>query len=252
MGNETEINTRAKSGTKSNPQSDGSLSKEVLRVMEDIVKKHTQKLLTEISSLKTQVQKLTESNEDLKMLLNERKEPPCAPENDVGNSSQARNFHKSTISDDSAANKKQEQKGEPKSRKTADGMVIKSKQSEFVSAKIVRGTALDEGGSHEFSAAVRKTWLYVGRCRPETTEEHITSWLTDKFPGRSFTASPLQSKGYPSFRVGADAAIEDVLYEASTWPKDVLVKRFKFFRSDRQQSDVGDFQSRRVQNGSGQ
>lgn len=89
----------------------------------------------------------------------------------------------------------------------------------------------DMSDKDSFTATERKIWLYVGKCKQNTTEEQIKMYLERKCPEKTFVINKLNSKGFnASFRVGAEIALKDVLYDPSFWPKDILIKQYKFFR----------------------
>lgn len=100
--------------------------------------------------------------------------------------------------------------------------------------KILFGTADSETEiDSEFSAAEKKLWIYIGRCKPDTTEDKIMAYLQRKCPNAAFTVESLQSRGLPSYKLSAPADLEKLLYTSSFWPKKVLIKRFDFRRTFR-------------------
>nr|CAI5849305.1 unnamed protein product [Callosobruchus analis] len=83
-----------------------------------------------------------------------------------------------------------------------------------------------------FAGADRRLWIYVGRCKQNSTEAGVGEYLQKKSPGHNFTVVKLNSKGYHhSYRVEADTELKDVLYNGDYWPKGVLVKKFKFLKN---------------------
>lgn len=89
-----------------------------------------------------------------------------------------------------------------------------------------------------FSAAERRLWLYIGRCKPNTEPELVQEFLTKKFKTHKFEITKLESKGNnKAFRVGASIELEHELYDSATWPQGVVIKRYRFFRSGKQPRD---------------
>lgn len=102
---------------------------------------------------------------------------------------------------------------------------------------IIVGEGQSTGASAKstgFSGALRRAWLYVGRAHKNTTEQHVTQHLKMNFPNKDFTVEALpvsETANSVSFKVGADISLLDQLSQPEVWPKDVVVRRFKFFRS---------------------
>lgn len=83
--------------------------------------------------------------------------------------------------------------------------------------------------SDGFAATPRNIWLYVGRCKADTTVDDVRNYLNSKTPNYTFDIVKLDTKGpNSSFRVGADPSLENVLYDADFWPSGMLVKRYFF------------------------
>lgn len=85
-----------------------------------------------------------------------------------------------------------------------------------------------------FGAPEGRLWLYVGRCRSDTSEEHIVTYVNNKCQEDVIVTSDvfkLPSKGKnASFRLSLDMKLREQVYNPSFWPVNVVVKRFKFFR----------------------
>lgn len=72
------------------------------------------------------------------------------------------------------------------------------------------------GGS--FSAAMRRTWLHVGKVQKRTTTDQVVQRLKCKFPGADFLVDSLptcEDAWSVSFKVGADIGLSG----ASTIPR---------------------------------
>lgn len=100
---------------------------------------------------------------------------------------------------------------------------------------IITGTAepCNRVTSPTFASAVRHAWLYVGRVGTHVREEDVAKYLQEKFPNENFlvTTLPKRENAHSvAFKVGADMDLLDDLSRAETWPRGVLVKRFRFFR----------------------
>lgn len=91
------------------------------------------------------------------------------------------------------------------------------------------GTSKDQSSC---LAAARRIWVYVGRCRSDLTVEQLTSYLQRQSPGHHFEVEKLTTKGRNSaFKVGTSYELKDLMYSPSYWPENILIKRFRFFRT---------------------
>nr|CAH7739394.1 unnamed protein product [Callosobruchus chinensis] len=100
-------------------------------------------------------------------------------------------------------------------------------------SKAVFGSGKDSTG---FKAAHRRTWIYVGRATPGTSEDDIKNVLQKKFEDRDFIIEKLpkwKNAQTESFKVGADKDLEDDLFDSSMWPVGTLVKKYTFFREQK-------------------
>lgn len=98
----------------------------------------------------------------------------------------------------------------------------------------VVGSCCDEKNKDiPFTGAARKIWLYVDRCEAGVKPEHVNEYLNRRCPGKNFVVEPVRQNEFrPSFRVGAQPELEPVLRQPTFWPKDIIVRRFKFFRTN--------------------
>lgn len=98
----------------------------------------------------------------------------------------------------------------------------------------VRGTAKVMDGS-TLAAADRLAWLFVGRCRPQTTEEDLVRYLKQKAPQHNFVMNAIQKHDQnlsknKSFRIGLNYALLTEAGKLEFWPKDLIIRRFQFFQ----------------------
>lgn len=116
----------------------------------------------------------------------------------------------------------------PNQQKTEDTKTARV-QSKW---RTIRGTnEVTDSEEVTLAAAPRMIWLYVGRCDPSTTMEQVQTFLERKCPNNKFEVVKLDSKGKTlAFKVGANQSLENKLYDPFFWPKDIIIKRFKFFK----------------------
>jgi hypothetical protein len=77
-------------------------------------------------------------------------------------------------------------------------------------------------------------WLHIYKCKHDTTEENILSYLSNKLPNTTFEVKQLKKNtNSTSFRVNTayDVQLINELYNENFWPLGVSVQRFKFFRT---------------------
>lgn len=95
------------------------------------------------------------------------------------------------------------------------------------------GTKKDnDNESLDFRAAARRAWLHVARVNKETTADKVKQYLQNKFK-QDFVVENLPVRDDAnsiSFKVGADIELLDQLLDANTWPENIVVRRFRFFR----------------------
>lgn len=102
-------------------------------------------------------------------------------------------------------------------------------------SKIVFGSGSLNSTKSGFSAVVRKTWIYVGRASPGTSEDNMRALLAEKFPKRDFIIEKLpkwKDGTTESFKVGVDIDLVDDIFNSENWPSGTLIKKYKFFRGD--------------------
>lgn len=232
------------------------------KIINDVVSARTSELLVQIAELKTEVSNLRQSNIDLVRLVS-AKPSLLHAENGSRNISNKNFSCKSTDS----TSIKTSAVSNPQNKKRKDNEVIGNQSATDIGqklksdknigdsstvrrghshqkTKIIVGTGAASpaasgrdgtgtgGSSGGFAAAGRRLWLYVGRCLGTVTCEDVDAWMGSKWPGHTFDISRLISKGKnASFRVGVDAELQDEVYKSECWPKDVVIKRYRFFRS---------------------
>lgn len=94
-------------------------------------------------------------------------------------------------------------------------------------------------GEKTFSSAKRRVWIHIGKVEVNTSEEMIKSHLHKLFPNRLFVIEQQKiSEGAnsTSFKVGGDMDLMNELYNSENWPSGVTIRRFGFFRQNRQQN----------------
>lgn len=215
---------------------------EVKLIIEQTLQEHTNILLNEIKSLKQEVTDLKQSNIDMVRLLTTGKCFQQVSDNENAfisrrnqldlNSSIETTSSSDTIVEvqsfsEKSVNNKKHQHTNTTQKHPHKNAHATAKYSGRMQNVIVGTSSADT--TEEFSASNRRLWLYVGRCKPNSRPEHIKAYLEKRSPGHTFEVTKLPSLGRnSSYRVEADLELQDVLYTPSHWPKDVLVKRFKF------------------------
>ena len=89
-----------------------------------------------------------------------------------------------------------------------------------------------------FRAADKTAWLYVGKTAIGTTSDMVTKYLKEKFPDANVTVEELHAREVSdknnfktkSFKVGIDYELLDAMQNPNTWPENIIVRRFRFFR----------------------
>lgn len=99
---------------------------------------------------------------------------------------------------------------------------------------VIRGTA-EKVETSTLAAADRLAWLYVGRCRSETTEQDITEYLRQKMPSHRFFVNEIKKHESnqninKSFRVGVEFLLLTELMKPEFWPKNIVIRKYQFFR----------------------
>lgn len=86
-------------------------------------------------------------------------------------------------------------------------------------------------GDTKFIGIAKKAWLYIGRVNKTTKKEDVMEYLNKKFPTTTFEIEDLNSKGmFASFKIGFDFNCLDEVNKPESWPKEVCIRRFEFFR----------------------
>lgn len=93
-------------------------------------------------------------------------------------------------------------------------------------------------GGNELTG-VKRAWFHLSRVKSETTEEEVRTYLEGKFPTqKSFIIEKQESKGRnASFKIGADFHLKDDMMDGSFWPRNVVVKRFLFWKEKNPQTN---------------
>ncbi|KAK9708880.1 hypothetical protein QE152_g26939 [Popillia japonica] len=204
-------------------------------VISDIINKSTESLKEEIAALKSEIC-------ELKSILSgvaggnlmKPSDAKSKLENDITNLL----LNTSSSSSDTiveVTNQGHGKRGKSGKKPTENVETAKKKD------RVILGSSSTDS-SADFASADQQLWIYVGRCRPGTTEEHIHSYLNKQSPGFVFDITKLASKGKnTSFRVGVSIALKDKIYDPTYWPQNIIVKRFKFFQI-KKHTDTGSFQ----------
>lgn len=131
-------------------------------------------------------------------------------------------------------------KEETRTQKSISQSVLANKNEEIkirsASNYIIKGTGNTNTGS--FAAAARSAWLYVGNVSTDTTNKNIVEFLTKIFPNHKFSAEliekgPENRSKSNSFKVGFNMDILHEVTKPEIWPKNIIVKRFRFFRQEK-------------------
>lgn len=224
-------------------------------LIENIVKTRTCELINLVSELKNDVKNLRDSNIELVKLLTNNRNFNWNDSNindGMHNSLNVTNISCESVDlNKTLIDKKHETEKSDKNKKPQQDdfeyvfknrkqrrTIMRNKESENnknFNNKVIIGSNSDETNNNTFGAADKQIWIYVGRCKIGTESETINSYLQRKCPGKTFNVESLQSKGHPSFKIGANPDLEETLYQSSFWPKGILIKRFLFFPSYRRQ-----------------
>lgn len=101
--------------------------------------------------------------------------------------------------------------------------------------KVLYGSGTQTSTKSGFTAVSRKTWIYIGRATPGTSENSIRDLLAEKFPQSNFIIEKLpkwKNGVTESFKIGADYELHDEIFISDNWPQGTLIKRYKFFRNE--------------------
>lgn len=96
---------------------------------------------------------------------------------------------------------------------------------------------MGSGSSFKIEGVPRRTWLFVGRLKPDVTEDHLSDHVKTVLSDEDVTCVKMNTRGRSQcFRVGVNIRHREVLLEASNWPVGVLVEPYLFFRGSGQAS----------------
>lgn len=118
----------------------------------------------------------------------------------------------------------------------------KSKNKKVRNNEIIRGKAkIGEEGS--FKGAYRKAWFYVGRASNDSNPTKLIDYLVSLFPGVQFEVEELQKHSSnmsqnKSFKLGCDYSMLDKIKNPETWPENIVIRPFRFFRGTRTEEAI--------------
>lgn len=204
--------------------------KELQDIISNAINVSTEKLLMEMQLLKSEIQQLKDIQYGI------RNERNVNIENIVNDNTADRDssLHVSVLSPDTIVDNTKTQTGPieqqtkivkqpPKIRKRNDQHKQRSIASTYAG---VVGTKSNTTGQLMSNS---KLWIYVGRCKAESTAEDVKSYLELNSPGHKFEVEKLESKGKnTSYKVEADLSLKEELYSSTYWPVGILIKRFRF------------------------
>lgn len=233
---------------------------QTVSTIKSVIKEEVLALLDEINGLRQEIKILKESNIDMVKLLSNK---PCTCSNTNNNknkelekmsdSSISIENLNTSISDNSDSSletiipqvtpqdihaEKKLSSGSEKTINKKNKNVNKNKSHMYerdnkhtgVKKKIIGEN--NEPVSIGFTAANPVFWLYVGKCKSDTTEEDVKKYLQDKIPNRNVSVKKLKSLGSnAAFCVGIEGEREEEFYNPQLWPRGILVRRYKLFRS---------------------
>ena len=86
------------------------------------------------------------------------------------------------------------------------------------------------------TAASRRAWLYVGRTSRDTTTEILMEYVSKKLDSddvcvEELSADKQMQKYSRSFKIGINYDFLELVEDPNFWPKDIVVRRFRFFRA---------------------
>ena len=208
-----------------------NLSKEDLStLLNGIIITHTKPLLDKIAQLQTEIVYLKQSNIDMVKLLTKN-----STVHDLVKPSYSTVVENTTIGADGLdASLDSSCSGDTVVSWTTVNPINKrpsDKKSNNKKSKAIIGKGPDHQNEGEvLVAAPKKIWLYVGRIKPTIKPETIKRYLDNKIPNRDFTVELVKCDTSAGFKVSADYDLMSTLYTETFWPKNILIKRFDFFR----------------------
>lgn len=225
--------------------------KDLSNTIREIVKAETAVLLKKIEKLEATITSLCEINSEIKASVIRKSDELPHVECDLQelDTSSESVFSTDTVIDTKKTCDKQNERRKKKPiKKSSANQNHNPKVNDDLNPRAeIRGSV--ESNS-TFQARKKKIWLYVGRCNEKTTEADVKTYVGQKWQNHDFEVIELNSKGTSkSFRISVDHDEElmTLLYEPTSWPKNILVKRFMFFR----QNNSGRFSTATLQTTSG-
>lgn len=250
------VYTRSNSDVKStnNPDNEGNVVffHDIKNFIKNLLEDHTKVLQEEIHNLRNEITTLKETNIDLIRLLTDKNNALDCNKNqsnlnttvqsvDLNNTvvEQTRPKPNININKYTGNNKNEIEGKKPYDKNIQHTSTYKKTNKKRNEKKHIVGANKSENTDDNFGGGEPMLWLYVGRCKPETTTEKIRSYLEKKSPGHEFDVQQLSALGrFKSFRVGGNISLRNVVYDPSYWPNNVLVKRFEFRNSFRGRRDT--------------
>lgn len=204
----------------------------------NLVKESTKALHQKILSLEQQVSDLVSTNKELIGLLTKNRHIDSLIVNDSNNTVKSSALSQEVVAVGVQRNTRNStKKCQPLDSGKTDGSVA-SGVSMKRNKNFIRGSAAVSDGS-SLAAPAKKLWLYVGRCRAETTVDSVISYLQNKMQDQEFEVVKLVSKGSnAAFRVSTvfSEQVREELYSPGFWPENIIIKHFKFFHGRKQSS----------------
>nr|CAI5861326.1 unnamed protein product [Callosobruchus analis] len=147
----------------------------------------------------------------------------------------------STSSNDTVVEQKQQFSRSKKKGSTSKNILSQieiNKQGELhrprnINKQVVGTLESDNSESSSFQAEEEKIWIHVDRCKAGVQGEAVKKFLEKTFPGKLFTVDLLRREGCPSFKVGAPYDLKEQIFLECNWPKNIIMKPFKFFRQNK-------------------
>ena len=91
----------------------------------------------------------------------------------------------------------------------------------------------------DIQPASRNAWLYVGKLRSSTTEQGLKNYFQRNGIEREIECEMLNTRGtMKAFKVGIPFEYLNEVGKAEFWPAGIHVRRFRFFRGQRQNDGV--------------
>lgn len=262
MVNNKPYNFRNKDGIESVPISEQTIMDGIKSILEDHFQSEltalTNVFTTEIKRLNDRINDLVDTNRELSRMISDfhdqrgivssnklKSKNKISSENhnkdDLDTTCSSNSSAVSDGSTDTVVNKLEhttdsQKRGNRQDKMQSNMVQDRSAKTPRKLNKHSRGSIIGSGVStnlDSFSAADRKIWIYVGRCKSSTTVEDVKKYLATKIPEADIDIEQLISKGSNnSFKIGANENFKNVLYNPDFWPSGILVKRFVFFREN--------------------